>query len=310
MKRNKNVFTFKGGGLMGVVSLTLAKEFQKQTEHKIRDIGDEFYGTSTGSIIAAAYACGFTTDQLLNLYQANAKTIFKKSRHLLAGYKRPKYKLNNLIKVLDNYFGSKTFGTVHKNGKRLVINAMDFIEGRNIEFDSNDPYHHNIRLVDAIASSCAAPTYFSAHSFTSHDNTREWLCIDGGLTSKNDPCDQALSMSGNNINLFSFGTGALNTKYSKKLLKKLKNGGIIDYAPHIFFVILEQSSEASLEAANLDNWNELNDKDTRFRFDVPLPPYLDEFDNPKLIDDWIEVTKSHAPLLNRKFRKVKIILDI
>ncbi len=77
-----------GGGIRGVISARILQEVEKQIQqHKglaLHEYFDMIAGTSTGSILTAGIATKKNADQLLDLYQRNAQTIFPYKEKILA----------------------------------------------------------------------------------------------------------------------------------------------------------------------------------------------------------------------------------
>src|SRR5215468_4380342 len=82
----KRILSLDGGGIRGVLTLeylgaieTLLRGRTGRNGLVLSDYFDLIGGTSIGSIIAAALACGFSVDDLKTLYRGIGGTVFKTS---------------------------------------------------------------------------------------------------------------------------------------------------------------------------------------------------------------------------------------
>ncbi|NGX26256.1 MAG: putative sporulation hydrolase CotR [Chlamydiae bacterium] len=221
--RETRVLSFDGGGIRGAASLKILKELQKETGVKFHQEFDVFAGTSTGSMIALALACGMDIDLLLTDYEEMSAGVFS-SGSLLTLF-RPKYNPNKLknyiIQTLEacGYSANATLGDLSKKIVIPIVSLDDAKEGRwRLEIRENFTKEGGkIKVVDAILESTAAPTYFPSHKG----------CVDGGMAMK-DPSLAALMTAFNpnttdlkNFRIFSIGTG-----YDKDSVKGDENWGI------------------------------------------------------------------------------------
>jgi hypothetical protein len=145
---------------------------------KITDVSFAYAGTSTGAIIAAGLAEGYSAHDLFDLYKNNLKKIFTK----YSWYKRiqpkcPTYDNTNLTKILKDKFKGKC-----GDWKKPVYIPTTCTNIQNVEkvWDLGDK---DIDKWFAILSSTAAPTYFDCV----YDSKKNCY-IDGGMW-KNCPID-------------------------------------------------------------------------------------------------------------------------
>src|SRR5687768_17623025 len=82
----KRILALDGGGIRGVLTLEYLAVIEKmlrdrtgQDELRLCDYFDLIGGTSTGSIIAAALACGMSVADLKELYRKIGTTVFEPS---------------------------------------------------------------------------------------------------------------------------------------------------------------------------------------------------------------------------------------
>ena len=82
----KRILALDGGGIRGALTLGFLKRMEDilreraggDPEFRLNDYFDLIAGTSTGSIIAAGLAVGFSVEKLQNIYQSLATEVFKK----------------------------------------------------------------------------------------------------------------------------------------------------------------------------------------------------------------------------------------
>jgi patatin-like phospholipase/acyl hydrolase len=111
----KRILALDGGGLRGIVTLGFLEEIEQilRDRHgggdgfRLSHYFDLIAGNSTGSIIAAALAQGWSTQQIVEKYMSLGKAVFEKSllRH---GLLRAKYDEGKLIDELQEVYGADT----------------------------------------------------------------------------------------------------------------------------------------------------------------------------------------------------------
>lgn len=160
--------SLNGGGIRGILTTVALQAFEDE-------VFDIIAGTSTGSIIAGALAFGFKPSQINELYNLLARQAFKKSK-FLPGTLTAKYSLNNLHNELRKVLGEIKLGDLNT---KLILTAYDTVRGEPVLFKSYKEKYKDVKLIDAIAASCAAPTYFGCF---------EWnggCLVDGGVYANN-----------------------------------------------------------------------------------------------------------------------------
>lgn len=170
-----------GGGALGIGPLAFMCKIEQELGKKISDVSFAYSGTSTGAIIAAGLAEGYSAHDLFDLYRSNLSKIFTK----YSWYKRiqptcPTYDNSNLIKILKNKFDGKIGSW--KKPIFIPTTCMNGETGKSVEkiWDLGDK---DIDKWFAILTSTAAPTYFDCV----YD--KDGKCyIDGGMW-KNSPID-------------------------------------------------------------------------------------------------------------------------
>ena len=180
-------------------------------------------GTSVGSIIGAPLACGIPAEVVVNFFNVEAPKIFKQRlwRNLTRLTAAAKYDSGPLIDALKRMLGARTLADCKTP---FICPAIDMRSGLPVYFQSwGQSYRDETEivlgpesdtlLVDAIAASSAAQSYFQGHP------VGNLLCWDGGSSGFNAPDNLMLTeLVENNpiesISMVSLGAGETNWKYA------------------------------------------------------------------------------------------------
>jgi len=203
------ILSIDGGGIRGIIPARLLERLEVHIPGIVQQF-DLFAGTSTGSVLAAGFANGYTPRFLRQMYQGFGEEVFKDSlwddiadlKYILGA----DYSLDNLKALLERVIGSKTLGDL---SKKVLIATHD------LKDESRDPprwkpkFFHNYpdskgdsehTLVDVVLRSAAAPVYFPIYQGY----------VDGGVSAIN-PSMCALAQAFHegiyDIRLLSLGTG-------------------------------------------------------------------------------------------------------
>jgi hypothetical protein len=239
----KRILALDGGGLRGILTLGILQ----QVEHELRKRhGDDpafrlchyfdlIAGTSTGAIIAATLAIGWSVDEITKKYFELGSRVFRRSL-LRQGLMRAKYDETRLIEELQSVYGSDTT----LGGDRVLTGLLIMIK----RLDSGSPWpvsnnpagkyfgsrpggtigNGDYKLWQTVRASTAAPDYFDPERITIAqlpDHAPVYGdFVDGGVSPFNNPSLQAFmyaTLGGyrikwptgkDNILLVSVGTGA------------------------------------------------------------------------------------------------------
>lgn len=132
--RPKRILALDGGGLRGILSLALLQKMEDvlrlrhadSADFRLCHYFDLIAGTSTGAIIAATLAMGWTVEEIRRKYVALGKRVFEKSL-LRKGLLRAKYDEARLIAELKKVYGAATRlgGPELGTGLLVVTKRMD-----------------------------------------------------------------------------------------------------------------------------------------------------------------------------------------
>lgn len=174
-----NILSLTGGGYKGVFSANVLLELEQYMEgERIDTCVDIYAGTSAGSIIAAGLAFGKSADFIHKKFVEYGEEIFprnwmyRKAPFLRAlpfhgpgpGMFKNKYSNKGLRKLLEDIFQG---AELRESKKPLIITAVDVESSTPIvmssypnKFGYAGLHYENMKVVDAILASTAAPAYF------------------------------------------------------------------------------------------------------------------------------------------------------
>jgi uncharacterized protein len=203
-ERPRRLLAFDGGGILGIISLEIAREIESQlaaatgewAAFRLGKYFDYIGGTSTGAIIAAGLAVGKTVEELISFYHNAGPLMFK--REALLARLRSFYTADPLRDQLQGVLGNRSLGASDLQSLLLIVT-------RNATTDSAWPLSSNplalyndrgradcnlkIPLWQLVRASTAAPVYFPPEILTwdENDPTKTFYFVDGGVTPYNNP---------------------------------------------------------------------------------------------------------------------------
>lgn len=174
----KKILSIDGGGIKGIFAASFLTQIEEECKVRICDYFDLIAGTSTGGIIAAALAYGVPAKNILDLYLQKGKQIFPKGKTW--SFFKTKYDTEPLKKALEDVFQS---GCIKDCKTRLVIPAYNLENNQVRVFktphEKNLHFDKELRLVDCILATTAAPLYFQPYRM------KGGVFIDGGVGANN-----------------------------------------------------------------------------------------------------------------------------
>ncbi len=180
------ILSLDGGGIKGTFSAAVLASLEATTKCRCVDHFDLITGTSTGGIIAIGLALGIESKDIVEFYDKQGPIIFpscslveRTTGFLRQAFIGPKHSHQTLREKLQLVFGDRKFGEAKV---RLAIPTYDAINGR--IFVMKTAHHqrfifeHSAPAVDVALATSAAPTYFEASPFPSHEGCSY---VDGGV---------------------------------------------------------------------------------------------------------------------------------
>ncbi len=182
------LLSIDGGGIRGILPLCALAELERQLGRKSREVFSFIAGTSTGAIITGGLAAGLSAEQMLQLYQEMGTRVF---RFDLLGFVCSlgsfRYRSKPLAELLHTYMGDISLNNLPVD---VMISATRVSDGKPWYFVRDYPSNASITgktmLVDCVAGSAAAPTYFEPY-----DIPGVGRCVDGGVGIAGNPIYQA-----------------------------------------------------------------------------------------------------------------------
>jgi tetratricopeptide (TPR) repeat protein len=216
-KRNfYDILSIDGGGIKGIIPAYWISTVERRCHAPIAKLVNMIAGTSTGAIIAGALSVNAVNSEnpipahhLVNLYSDHTliKDVFCK-RFSFGGVLGPRYH-DYRYKVIKTFVGADTLisntitdvliASVRENAKQTT-HCFTSMEAKSNVYDLDC----NVKLVDAIMASSAAPTYFPSYKINQSS------FIDGGMQANNPAAlayHEAQSNGHQNIRIWSVGTG-------------------------------------------------------------------------------------------------------
>jgi predicted acylesterase/phospholipase RssA len=272
--REVRVLALDGGGLRGIFSAALLARWEADFNTSIVEHFDLITGSSTGGIIALGLGLGLSPLQLVDLYAANAASIFpprsRRMRSRIGWLVRPRYDATALRDVLAVELGDRTLG---ESAVPVASPSYDLINDDVHLFRT--PHHPDLRrdwrvpAIDVALAASAAPTYLPAHRLDSY------RLVDGGVWANNptllgvvEAIDR-LDAPPRIIRVLSVGT----TTEVKHRSSRLERGGLWSWRRDALDVVLRGQSLAATNHARL-----LVGRPNVTRVDVQIPAGLHALD--------------------------------
>lgn len=196
-----------GGGVKGAAHIGVIKALEEENI-KI----DYISGTSSGSIVAALYACGYSSDEMLDIFKKYAKKIkyidFKNVLKLIGGIIIKREIIIDgltegkaITKIMCEACSKKNIVKLSDISMPILIPSVDlhtgelyfFVSKLNRRgFSDNIIYTNNIDVADAVRASCSYPGVFTPCRYEGVE------LIDGGIR-ENTPWRELKKMGADTI---------------------------------------------------------------------------------------------------------------
>lgn len=197
------IISLDGGGIRGILTARIMGRLAVTSPGWISK-AQLIAGTSTGGILALAFAFGLSPDDCVKLYAEGGEKIFA-SRGLFSDDLmldeawRANYGSEGLKEILEETFGDAKLGDLKQ---RVLIPTFDLEAWRPEFVDSVMEKWEDLTLVEAALMTSAAPTYFPSHG----------KYVDGGVAANNPAAcalaaAQTVGCMNKDIVLMSIGTG-------------------------------------------------------------------------------------------------------
>jgi Patatin-like phospholipase len=201
----KRILALDGGGLRGILSLGLLARLEDLLrerhgggeDFRLAHYFDLIAGTSTGAIIAATLALGWTVEEIRQKYMALGRKVFQKSL-LRLGVLRAKYDEAGLSRELKSVYGATTSLGSDDLATGLLIMTKRLDTGSPWPLSNNPRGRYYAARPDnttgnadyplwkVVRASTAAPGYFNPESITIKGKVSGEF-VDGGVSPFNNP---------------------------------------------------------------------------------------------------------------------------
>ncbi|MCB1173735.1 MAG: patatin-like phospholipase family protein [Leptospiraceae bacterium] len=296
------ILSIDGGGIRGVYPAHILQRIEENFSIKCGEHFNMIAGTSTGSIIAAALAMAIPAQTIKDMYFNHGADIFQKQFGGALKLFKSRYSMHQLKSILYDVFKDKRLGEI---SAPLMIFATNIVSGCVHVFKSaysqDFVRDQNVKIVDAVMASCAAPTFFDPHRM------EDYMLSDGGLWANNPSlaayieATTRLNQPPANVKVFSIGTGTGKTVYSFHNIQKKWWGFLTGWRREALInLILNSQSESTSNMVKLllkDNYLRINfnsDKELSLDQAKWLPHFKSYADsdfthNSKQIREFIEI---------------------
>jgi predicted patatin/cPLA2 family phospholipase len=168
--------SLNGGGSKGYMSLYILARLEEAFDNKYKpyQLFDIIGGVSTGSIIGALLAKGYSAHESLELYRKFIPKIFDNKRCFVSSLIKSKYKRDALVDLSKEYLDFD----ISTSKTRFMAYAVSIGEGE-VRPKFWKSWKDNIKAYDVCLASSAAPTYFDPYKID------DKYYIDGGMASNN-----------------------------------------------------------------------------------------------------------------------------
>ncbi|WP_445749611.1 CBASS cGAMP-activated phospholipase [Polaribacter sp.] len=197
MKKKFKILSIDGGGIKGLYSASILKQFEKKFNCQTSDHFDMICGTSTGGLIALALSLKISAEEICEFYEKKGELIFPKHKKRKIPFfgtidygflkqiaKGGKYSDKGLKEALKEIFSEKK---IKDCNNLLCIPSYSITEAKPkiFKFDHKKgelSRDNEAPIIDIALATTAAPTYFPLAESEFYNNEQ---FIDGGVWANN-----------------------------------------------------------------------------------------------------------------------------
>lgn len=225
--------SLNGGGAKGYMSAFVLMRLEEAFDNKYKtcEIFDMIGGVSTGSIIGAMLAKGYSAKETVAMYKEFIPKIFANKRNYLSTLFRAKYSRDALQEIVKKYISFP----ISQSKTKYMAYAVK-INGDNIKPKFWKSWKDNTDSVDVVLASSAAPTYFDPYVLG------EDCFVDGGMACNNPSMcviSEAIRLGATFENLYNVNI-ACDTISGYRKANKIR--GLLSWAPKAIDVAMYAAS--------------------------------------------------------------------
>lgn len=289
---NCRILSLDGGGAKGFYTLGVLKEIEALVGRPLHQRFNLIFGTSTGAIIAALVALGYSIDDIHALYKEHVPTVMSRWTR--------RTRTAALARLSRAVFGDRSFSDV-KTGLGIV--AARWLSERPMIFKAAAAQAHGskatftpgfgVSISDAVQASCSAFPFFDRKVVTTSAGDRVEL-IDGGYCA-------------NNPTLYAIADAIAAMKVDRASLRVLSVGVGVYPAPRKLIVTLVKMmpfNSIDLLQKTLEINTQSMDQLRKVLFrDVQTVRISDTFERPEMATDLLEHNLEKLNILRQRGRE-------
>ena len=188
-----------GGGVKGAAHIGVIQALEEENISI-----DVISGTSSGSIVLALYAMGYTTREMRDLFDEFAKVLIETSpKYFITHVKQNKTFLpegtrsgENIELAVNEVARYKRMFNIKDIRMPIAIPAVDIVQGKEFVFTNNEHeeeyYLKNVSISKAVRASCSFPGIYAPCTYKDHS------FLDGGILN-NVPVKEAKKLGADKV---------------------------------------------------------------------------------------------------------------
>lgn len=201
-----------GGGVKGAAHIGVIKALEEENIEI-----DVITGTSSGSIVSALYAMGYTTKEIRDLFDEFAKVLIETNpKYFISHVKQNKSFLpegtrsgENIELAVNQVAEYKKITKINQIKMPIAIPAVDVVLGKEFVFTNNDKdedyYLKDVEISKAVRASCSFPGIYAPCVYEGHP------FLDGGILD-NIPVKEAKKLGADRVIAIKFEAEKMNQR--------------------------------------------------------------------------------------------------
>jgi len=287
------ILSLDGGGAKGFYTLGVLHEIEGMIGCRLHEKFDLVFGTSTGAIIAALIALGYSVNEIHTLYNKHVPDVMQRRGR--------SEKSAALAELAESVFGSATFDAVKT---RVGIVTTRWVIERPMIFKGSIEQAHGragtfspgfgCTIGDAVQASCSAYPFFD-RKFVETDSGDRVELVDGGYCA-------------NNPTLYAIADAKIALKIPDASIRVVSIGVGVYPEPHHSLFSVARWSKYLLSVQLLQKTLEINTQSmdqlcTILFKHIPTIRINDKFEKPEMATDLFEHDLDKLNILRQRGRE-------